>query len=69
MHTCKQMILQYTIVKPILAGLTIFLELRGSFHEGDFSPKVSELTLLLHLEHLCLPSPSYHDSMATYTSV
>eukprot|EP01102_Stenamoeba_stenopodia_P014557 TRINITY_DN4846_c0_g1_i1.p1 TRINITY_DN4846_c0_g1~~TRINITY_DN4846_c0_g1_i1.p1 ORF type:complete len:503 (-),score=127.31 TRINITY_DN4846_c0_g1_i1:137-1645(-) len=77
MHTCKQMILQYTIVKPILAGLVIFLELRGTYHEGDFSPKygylyvciIENISVTLALYYLVLFYLVSHDPLEPFRPV
>jgi len=38
LHRCKQMILQFVVVKPFLAILTFILELVGVYDDGDLSP-------------------------------
>eukprot|EP01118_Nematostelium_gracile_P014442 TRINITY_DN562_c0_g1_i1.p1 TRINITY_DN562_c0_g1~~TRINITY_DN562_c0_g1_i1.p1 ORF type:complete len:458 (+),score=83.64 TRINITY_DN562_c0_g1_i1:54-1427(+) len=38
LHRCKQMILQFVVVKPILAIVTFILELTHKYEEGNFSP-------------------------------
>jgi hypothetical protein len=35
---CKRCVLQFVIVKPLLACLTVILGLAGVYHEGSFSP-------------------------------
>jgi len=37
-HRCKQMILQFVILKPILAVCTCFLAIFGVYDEGNFDP-------------------------------
>lgn len=40
---CKRCVLQFVIVKPLLAFVEVILELCGVFHDGSFSPKYGYL--------------------------
>jgi len=37
LHRCKQMILQYVVVKPLLDGISFILQLAGEYDDGDYS--------------------------------
>eukprot|EP01114_Cavostelium_apophysatum_P014247 TRINITY_DN3647_c0_g1_i1.p1 TRINITY_DN3647_c0_g1~~TRINITY_DN3647_c0_g1_i1.p1 ORF type:complete len:468 (+),score=113.20 TRINITY_DN3647_c0_g1_i1:256-1659(+) len=43
LHRCRQMILQFVIVKPLLSILTFILELCHMYEEGNFSPQYGYL--------------------------
>lgn len=44
---CKQMTLQFCIVKPLMAALTIILHAFGKYHDGDFQPNGGYLYIML----------------------
>jgi len=57
LHRCKQLILQFVVVKPFLAGITFILEITETYEEGNLSPKHGYLyiTILYNLSiTICL---------------
>lgn len=44
---CKQATLQFCVVKPIAAVITIILEANGKFHQGDWNPRYGYLYITI----------------------
>jgi len=44
---CKQVTLQFCVIKPLMAALTIILHAFGKYHDGDFKPDGGYLYIML----------------------